>query len=82
MNLDVYLDLCQSLEVATEKLKRYSLPGADQIPAGRKTLHSEIHKLTKLIWNKEKLSHQWKESTVIPIHKMGDKMDCSNYQLL
>jgi hypothetical protein len=49
-------------------------PGADQIPAeliqagGGGTLHSEIHKLIKFIWNKE-LSHQWKESIVIPIHK-------------
>jgi hypothetical protein len=33
-----------------------------------------------LIWNKEELPHQWKESTVIPIHKKGDKTDSSNYQ--
>jgi hypothetical protein len=32
----------------------------------------------KLIWNKE-LPHQWKESVVVPIHKKGDKTDCSNY---
>jgi hypothetical protein len=43
-------------------------------------LHSEIHKLIKLTWNKEKLPHQWKESIVVPIHKKGDKTDCSNYQ--
>jgi hypothetical protein len=33
-----------------------------------------------LIWNKEELPHQWKESTVVPIHKKGDKTDCSNYR--
>jgi hypothetical protein len=43
---------------AAGKLKRCKLPGADQIPAeiiqaGGETLHSEIHKLIKLIWNKE-----------------------------
>jgi hypothetical protein len=60
-------------------------PGADQIPgeliqAGEKTLHSEIHKLIKLIWNKEELPHQWKESIVVPIHRKGDKTECSNYR--
>jgi hypothetical protein len=43
-------------------------------------LHSEIHKLIKLIWNKEELPHQLKESIVVPIHIKGDKTDCSNYR--
>jgi hypothetical protein len=59
-------------------------PGAHHIPAeliqaGGETLHSEIPKLIKLIWNKEELPHQWKESIVVPIHKKGDKTECSNY---
>jgi hypothetical protein len=46
------------IEVALLKLKRYKSPGVDQIPAeliqaGEETLRSEIHKLIKLIWNKE-----------------------------
>jgi hypothetical protein len=53
-------------EPAIGKLKSYRSPGADQIPAelihaGGGTLRSEIHKLIKLIWNKEELTHQWKE---------------------
>jgi hypothetical protein len=73
------------LEVAIGKLKRYKSPGVDQIPAeiiqaGGETLRSDIHKLIKLIWNKEELPHQWKESVVVPIHKKGDKTDCSNYR--
>jgi hypothetical protein len=71
-------------EVATGKLKRYKSPGVDKIPAeliqaGGETLRLEIHKLIKLIWNKEELPHQWQESIVVPIHKKGDKTDCSNY---
>jgi hypothetical protein len=37
-------------------------------------------KLLKLIRNKEGLPHQWKEPIVVPIHKKGDKTDCSNYR--
>jgi hypothetical protein len=45
-------------QVATGKPKSNKSPGVDQIPAemiqaGGKTLPSEIHKLVKLIWNKE-----------------------------
>jgi hypothetical protein len=54
------------VEFAVGKLKRHKSPGADQIPAKliqaeQKTLHSEIQKLIKLIWNKEELPHQWRE---------------------
>jgi hypothetical protein len=73
------------VKAAIGKLKRYKPPVADQIPAeliqvGGETLHSEIHKLIKLIWNKEELTHQRKESIMVPIHKKGDKTDCSNYR--
>jgi hypothetical protein len=43
-------------------------------------LRSEIHKLIESVWNKEELPHQWEESIVVPIHKKGDKTDCSNYR--
>jgi hypothetical protein len=72
-------------EVATGKLKRYKSPVVDQIPgelmqAGGETLYSKILKPIKLIWNKEELPHQWKDPAVLPIHKRGDKTDCSNYR--
>jgi hypothetical protein len=71
--------------VAFGKLKRYKSSGADYIPgelfqAVGGTLHSEIDKLIKLNWNKEELPHKWKESIVVPIYKMGDKTECSNYR--
>jgi hypothetical protein len=73
------------VEDAIGKLKRYKSPGAAQIPAKLiqaegETLCSDIHKLIKLISNKEELPHQWKESTVVTIHKQGDKTDFINYR--
>jgi hypothetical protein len=57
--------ICED-EVAIEKLKWYRSLGLDQIPkeliqAGGETLHSEIHKLIRFIWNKEELPHQWED---------------------
>jgi hypothetical protein len=72
------------VEVAIGKQKRYKSSGVDEIPAahiqaGGETLHSEIHKFIKLVWNKEELPHHWKEPNVILIHKKGGKIYCSNY---
>jgi hypothetical protein len=65
------------VEIAIAKLKNYKSPGSDQIPAeqiqaGGEMLLSAIY---KLIWNKEELPDQWKESIIVPIHKKGDKTD-------
>jgi hypothetical protein len=70
--------------IVIEKLNRYKSPRVHQIPAelfqaGKETLHFEIHKLMKLIWNKEELLHQRKKSIVVRIHKKGDKTHFSNY---
>jgi hypothetical protein len=44
------------------------------------TICYEVHKLIISIWNKEALPELWKESTIVPIYKKGDKTDCSNYR--
>jgi hypothetical protein len=73
------------VEIAIGKLESYKSPGTDQIlaelaKAGSEILHSDIHRLICSIWNKEELPQQWKESIIIPIHKKGNKTDCSNYR--
>jgi hypothetical protein len=73
------------VEIAIGKLKSYKSQGIDQIPAelikaGGETKYSEIHRLIRSIWNKEGLPQQWKEYTIIAIHKKGGKTDCNNYR--
>jgi hypothetical protein len=51
------------VEIAITKLKKYKLPGSDQIPAeliqaGGEILLPAIHKLVNSTWNKEELPHQ------------------------
>jgi hypothetical protein len=63
----------------------YKYPGSDEIPAelfqaGGEIFSSKIHKLLKSIWNKEELPDQRKESIIVPVHRKGDKIDCSNYR--
>ena len=71
-------------ELTIEKLKSHISPGIDQIPAeliktGARTIRCAIHKLIISIWNKEELPEEWKELTIVPIHKKGDKTYCNNY---
>jgi hypothetical protein len=61
-------------------LKKYKLPGSDQIPAEPiqtegETLQSEVHKLINSIWSKEEFPDQWKGSIIVPIYDKGDKTD-------
>jgi hypothetical protein len=43
-------------------------------------LLSAIQKRSNSVCNKEKLPDHSKESIIVPIHKKGDKTDCSNYR--
>jgi hypothetical protein len=72
-------------EMAITKLKVHKSPGIDQNPAGLikaggRTVRCEIHKLIHSIWNEEELPEGWKESIIVPVYKMGDKRDYSNYR--
>jgi hypothetical protein len=68
------------VEIPSTNLKTYKLTGSDQIPAGCETLWSEIHKPKNYIWNKEESLDQWKGFITVPIHKKGNKIDCSRGQ--
>jgi hypothetical protein len=72
------------LEVAIS-IAKFKSTGSDQIPAELiqavgETLLSAIHKLINFILNKEDFHDQWKESVIVPVHKMCNKTGCSNYR--
>jgi hypothetical protein len=57
-------------------LKKYKLPGGDEIlaelvQAGGEKLLSAIHKLINSVWNKEELPDQWKEYIIVTVQKKG-----------
>ena len=40
----------------------------------------EFHRLTVLIWRKEKILRQWKDAVITVLHKKGDNMECGKYR--
>jgi hypothetical protein len=72
------------VEMAIEELKIHKSPSTYQIPAellkaGGRKIRYEIDKLINSIWNKEKLSEEWKESVILTIYKKGDRIGRVDY---
>jgi len=66
------------IELAISKLKSHKSPVigqilAELIKAGGTTTCFEIYKFITSVWKKEKLSGEWKEPIIVPIHKRGIK---------
>jgi len=49
---------------------------------GGETLWKRIHHLVKLIWTQHKVPEDWSVGIIHPIHKKGDKLECSNYRAI
>ena len=43
-------------------------------------LNAKLGRENVLIWDKEELPQEWKESITVPVHKKGDRIDCNNYR--
>ena len=55
---------------------------AEFLKKGGETLWRRIHHLVKLIWTQHKIPEDWSIGIIHPIHKKGDKLECSNYRAI
>ena len=39
-----------------------------------------LHKVIELAWEKGKVTEDWTKAVIVPLHKKGSKMVCSNYR--
>jgi len=39
-----------------------------------------MYELVRQIWEKERISEEWKKTIIVPIHKRGDRDRCENYR--
>lgn len=70
---------------AITKLKNGKASGEDMITSellknGGHELHKRMHALVQKIWSNETLPTEWLNSVIVPVHKKGDKTNCSNYR--
>jgi sorting nexin-29 len=68
-----------------KNLKNNKAPGTDNIPVellkyGGNEVMKSIYELIILVWVEEQISKEWCKSIIFPIHKKGDKLNCSNYR--
>lgn len=66
-------------------MKNNKAPGQDNIMAeqlklGGRDLQMAIHGLITRIWETETMPEEWREGVICPLHKKGDKFQCSNYR--
>jgi hypothetical protein len=66
-------------------LKNNKAPGMDGIQAelikkGGSALSRHIHQLIADVWEKEVMPYEWSMGIICPVHKKGDKTECSNYR--
>ena len=74
------------IQDAIGSMKNNKSPGMDGIPAevykhGGPALTDELHKLFQLIWTRESVPQEFKDSNILPIYKRkGGRSSCDNYR--
>ena len=53
---------------------------AEMLKAGGRAVAEWLQAIINLMWTKEEVPADWKKAVIVPIHKKGNKMLCSNYR--
>ena len=70
---------------AIAKLKSGKAPGvcgidAEMLKAGGMVAAEWLHRVIEVAWAKGEVANDWKKAVIVPLHKKGSKMVCSNYR--
>ena len=70
---------------AIAKLKNGKAPGicgvsAEMLKAGGSAVAKWLHRIVNLMWTTGEVPADWTKAVIVPIHKKGNKMICSNYR--
>ena len=70
---------------AIGKLKNRKAPGvcgiiAAMLKAGRGIVVKWLHSVIHLMWKRGEVVEDWKRAIIVPLHKKGSKLACSNYR--
>lgn len=84
-NEDIPPPTLEEVQKAIHSMKNNKSAGSDGIPAellkaAGANFISAFHQLLCKIWNAETMPEEWNHSIICPIHKKGDKNECSNYR--
>jgi len=75
----------EDVNKAISNLKNNKAAGTDGIHLelikyGGNKLLNRMYELVRQIWEEERISEEWKETIIVPIHKRGDRDRCENYR--
>ena len=74
-------ELCNSIA----KLKSKKAPGVwgvtgEMLKAGGEVTVRLMHSIVNVAWKPGSVPEDWRKALVIPVHKKGSKMQCTNYR--
>uniref|UniRef100_A0A8D8PVV0 Craniofacial development protein 2 n=1 Tax=Cacopsylla melanoneura TaxID=428564 RepID=A0A8D8PVV0_9HEMI len=79
------LPTLQEIQRSIQKMKNNRAPGIDNINAellkyGGDATDNMMLEIIQMVWKEEKMPENWTTGVLCPIHKKGDKTNCTNFR--